>query len=255
VKAQDVLDEPPGASSSGRRVRRIAIDGAAAWVKDFDVPSPPKWRGLQSALFLVTRAELLRPVTSPSGGAAARNEIEAMSRFREVGAFVPELISARGARIVISDIGATLRDIERIGGESAIGGLAIAAAAELARVHAAGLVHGRPILRNLTWDGRRIGFIDFEEQPLSVMPRDAAQARDVLLFLISLGRRNRQAAVSGALRTYRERMPAAVETQFYRIARLARPLAGRLGKKLTRIGSRDIAGLVRAARALQGMVD
>ncbi len=48
--------------------------------------------------------------------------------------------------------------------------------------HARGAYFGQPLPRNLTWDGDKVGFIDFEEDPLEVMDLSEAQARDWLMF-------------------------------------------------------------------------
>ena len=235
---------------SAPRISKVTIDGQVLWLKDFDQTSPSKWRSLQQAAFLVTRLEILRPVPSPAGVEGCEHEIEAMRRFREAGARVPEIRWRRGAAIAITDIGETLRLMEARGGQAAIEGGAIAAAGELSRIHAHGLAHGRPILRNLTWDGAAIGFLDFEEQPMSVMSREAAQARDILLLLASLGRRNSKELVKAAFDAYATAMPPGVEPELLRVTRLAPTLTGRLGKHLHRIGSRDLDGLTSALSAV-----
>jgi tRNA A-37 threonylcarbamoyl transferase component Bud32 len=180
-------------------------------------------------------------------------EIAAMQRFREAGARVPELRWRRGAVIAITDIGETLRSIEGKLGEAGIEHAAMAAAAQLSRIHAHGLTHGRPILRNLTWDGATIGFLDFEENPMSVMPLAAAQARDILLLLASLGRRNSRELVKSAFAAYAMTMPPGVAPELHRASRLAGAFEGRLGRYLShRLGNRDLTGVALALGAVAG---
>ena len=50
------------------------------------------------------------------------------------------------------------------------------------------MVHGRPYLRDMTWDGEKIGFLDLEEDPLTVMPIAAGQARDIWIFLSAVSK-------------------------------------------------------------------
>jgi tRNA A-37 threonylcarbamoyl transferase component Bud32 len=246
--------EKAGRVSASPRIYRTEIAGRAAWVKDFDQPSPAKWAGVLRIAFLVLRLGLLRPVPTVAGVAGAEAELAAMRRFREAGARVPDILWVDGARFAMTDIGVTLRDAERRA-ESA-GEIAAAVervAHELARLHAGGLVHGRPILRNLTWDGDAVGFLDFEENPSLVMRSDAAQARDVLLFLSSVGRRNGDAVVRNAFAAYAALMQPAVRRELSRVALIGRPLAGRLGGFVARRGGRDALGLVRAVAAIQAL--
>jgi tRNA A-37 threonylcarbamoyl transferase component Bud32 len=234
-----------------RRISRIKINGEALWLKDFDQTSRPKWHAVQQAVFVVTRLQVLRPVPSRAGNAGCEHEIEAMRLFREAGARVPDVRWRREAAIAITDIGETLRAIEgRVGG-AGIAVPAMAAARELGRIHGQGLAHGRPILRNLTWDGATVGFLDFEEQPMSVMPRDTAQARDILLLLMSLGRRNQQQLVSAAFGGYAAEMSAGVELELRRLARATRLLTGGLAPYLLRVGTRDVKGLLVALSVLR----
>lgn len=58
----------------------------------------------------------------------------------------------------------------------------MAAMQSIAQAHARGAYFGQPLPRNLTWDGEKVGFIDFEEDPLEVMDLSEAQARDWLMF-------------------------------------------------------------------------
>jgi hypothetical protein len=83
-----------------------------------------------------------------------------------------------------------------------------------------------------------------------VMPVDAAQARDVVLFLMSIGRRSGADLTNAAFRIYRQGIRPGVDAELQRVARSARPLTGVLGRTLARSGNRDLIGLVRALVAL-----
>jgi tRNA A-37 threonylcarbamoyl transferase component Bud32 len=239
-----------GAAGRGRRIAPLNIGGERVWLKDFNAPSPPKWHRLQQGLFLVTRLQTLRPVPSGEGLAGAEHEVETIARLRAAGVHVPEVLWVREARIVISDIGRTVRDLEKLGGEPAITSAVLATAGALSRIHAHDLVHGRPILRNMTWNGDIVGFLDFEERPLEVMPLEAAKARDVLLFLMSLGRRNSARLTAAAFDAYAVAMATGVLTELRRIAVAFGPLSGLLGRTALRSGNRNVIGLVRALNAI-----
>jgi hypothetical protein len=90
--------------------------------------------------------------------------------------------------------------------------------------------------RNLTWDGERVGFIDLEEDPATVMPPVAAQARDLLLYVQSSARvfEREEAAFREALAEALAEEPAAVRAEAVRTARA-------------------LGGLVRIALRLGGM--
>lgn len=239
--------------ATNRRIAPLEIDGVRAWLKDFDQPSPAKWHHIQRALFIITRLQVLRPAPSHSGIKGVETEIAAMHRFRQIGARVPQLLWAEGARILISDIGETMRDRQHRLGTSAIGDAATTSAArELRRIHAQGVVHGRPILRNMTWDGETVGFLDFEERPTEVMPVEAAQARDVLLLLMSIARRSEAELVRTTFRAYAADISPSVEDELQRLVRASRPLAGGLGRAFARTGNRNLRGLIGALTALPG---
>lgn len=235
------------------RIAPLEIDGVQTWLKDFDQPSPAEWDRVQRALFAVTRLQMLRPVPSLSGLEGARNEIASIGRFEEIGARVPRVLWSEGSRLVISDIGETIREMQRRLGASSIDGAVVAAARALSRIHGHGLVHGRPILRNMTWDGQTVGFLDFEERPTDVMPLEAAQARDVLLLLISIARRCEPAVVKAVLAAYSLDMRPSVERELRRVSRTAGPLVGNVGRMLSLGGGRNVRSLIEALTAARGL--
>lgn len=79
------------------------------------------------------------------------------------GAPVPPILAEDEGYMVLPDSGPTLESI-LTGSTPPEERLRIfrAAGAALARMHGAGLVHGRPLPRDLCWDGAQITFLDFE---------------------------------------------------------------------------------------------
>ncbi len=242
----EIARELASLPATGRRVAPLQIGGKRVWLKDFDRPSPAKWHQVQRVLFAGTGLQILRSVPSHSGITGAENEIAAMQLFRQIDARVPELLWVENARILISDIGETMRDLQHRLGPSKIAAAATMGARELSRIHAQGVVHGRPILRNMTWDGRTVGFLDFEERPAEVMPPEAAQARDVLLLLMSIARRCQDDLLSVAFAEYAAEIPPRVERELQRAVRASGPLIGGLGRVLARSGNRNLRGLIGA---------
>ena len=96
-------------------------------------------------------------------------------------------------------------------------------AEDLARLHALGLHHGRPALKDMMWDGTRVMLIDFEDGILIGLPREKRILRDVLLFVQSIFKEagadaNRLAET--AFRTYAGRQPHYAARAFAYFCRL-----------------------------------
>ena len=235
---------------TGRRIARLAVADEIVWLKDFKLPSPSKWEKVQRAAARTTGLELLLPVPSLQGDKGAAHEIEAIRRFRAIGIRVPEVLWSEGGRVALSDIGETLREIESRGGGDAIRRIALSAAEDLSHAHRSGLAHGRPILRNMTWEGKSVGFQNFEGQPLAIMSLPAAQARDIVLVLVSLGRRNGGDVVKEVFERYATGMNHAVGEELQRLVRIARPLMASPKSLVFKIGNRDMAGIVRMLDAI-----
>ena len=136
---------------------------------------------------------MLRPTVSPGGKTGLASEAEILRDLRQAGILVPDLLEVTDRWIAIGDNGSILQtvigDALKAGDETRVAELISKAGAALAGLHATGFSHGAPLLRNMTIreDGR-IGFIDFEEDPVKRMPVADAQARDILLFLFSIQR-------------------------------------------------------------------
>ena len=93
--------------------------------------------------------------------------------------------------LLLSDLGTTLATRLRDAGDDAAGvdALTARAVAAIADAHAQGAYFGQLVPRNITLDDEgRIGFIDFEEDPLEVMSLPQAQARDWLLFAFGMAK-------------------------------------------------------------------
>lgn len=77
---------------------------------------------------------------------------------------VPRIVADGAGFIALEDAGASLTKFCDNTSISQVEKLRACRAAgrALARLHAAGLAHGRPAFRDMCWDGRQIRFIDFE---------------------------------------------------------------------------------------------
>lgn len=115
------------------------------------------------------------------------SEANRLKRFAAASIPVPEVLDVATDHIVLSDCGSQLRTVlTGITNQKEQRAVLERAVANLAALHAAGLVHGRPHLKDMTLgeDGQ-IYLLDLEEDPLRVMTLSDAQMRDVWLLLAS----------------------------------------------------------------------
>jgi tRNA A-37 threonylcarbamoyl transferase component Bud32 len=180
----------------------------------------------------------------------SEREQRSIRLFAQRGIATPEILYASKGAIVLADVGQTVQ--ARLGklkdGDAAVhDALLVACADELGRLHAAGLCHGRPYPRDMFFAGDRLGFMDFEEEPQTVMPLATAQARDIwLLFLqiASNARRGRE-TYDAAYRAWSERVPAAAIAELHR-------MTGFLGRFLS---FARLIGRVRMGSDLRRFID
>ncbi len=167
-------------------------EGQRIWVKQAVGSKSKAWHRVQAAFSKVIRNPMLRPTVLQCGRSGLREEAARIRRFYEAGFHVPQILDQCEQYIVLSDLGGTLerhlKNLRRDGKLEECKPLLLSAVRELARLHKAGLVHGRPHVKDLVYsadNGGRIGFLDLEEDPQAVMPFDCACSRDIWLLLCS----------------------------------------------------------------------
>jgi tRNA A-37 threonylcarbamoyl transferase component Bud32 len=193
------LDSVPGLSDKdistllailvggSKRVERVALSRRSVWIKRYGTENPSRWLSVQAMLARFIPIDFLRPSAYLPPKDMAAREIRRIGLFSGKGFPTPAVLYASKGAIVLSDVGKTvqarLRELKD-GDPAAHDDLLVACAAELGRLHGAGLCHGRPYPRDMFFAGEALGFMDFEEEPQSAMPLATAQARDIwLLFL------------------------------------------------------------------------
>lgn len=167
--------------------------GARVWIKQTCPPKARIWHGLQQVLAVLLQQPIFRCTVSPGGPQALAQEAARLTLFRERGFFVPEVLALNERMLVLSDAGPQLRAwLDTHKDTDARTAALRQATRALAAVHRAGMTHGRPYVRDMTYvqdeAGAHIGFLDLEEDPVRVMPLRSGQARDVWLFLGSAAR-------------------------------------------------------------------
>ncbi len=206
------------------RVERVALSACQVWIKRYGTKKPSTWRHLQRVFSRIVPLAFLRPCAYLSARQMAEREMQRIGLFRQRGVAVPEVLYASNGALVLADAGITVqRRLAQLkeSDPAAHDELMVACAAELGRLHAKGLCHGRPYPRDMFFAGDRLGFMDFEEDPQTVMSLAVAQARDIwLLFLqIATGARLGLATQNRAYEAWSEQAPAAARAELQRMIR------------------------------------
>ncbi len=182
-------------SLSAGDVCRTEMYGTVVWIKKISFSKQTIWHVLQKVCSTILRAPILRPTVLIAGGEVAlKDQADRIRAYADSGFHVPEIIEQGTDFLVLSDLGVTLQmylnTLQKTHKSQESEELLLRAACEIARLHNAGYAHGRPHLKDLVYDETRdlIGFLDLEENPLSVMPQECAYARDMWLFLCSAAR-------------------------------------------------------------------
>jgi hypothetical protein len=128
------------------RIGQFSLDGATYLIKRVDRPT------------LINRLQKGPP------HAAFDSDLAAIKALAARGAPVPEIIGEGPCIFVARDAGPALDRILRDQTGTVADRVAAfsAAGAALARLHASGISHGRPVLRDLCWQDGKITFLDFE---------------------------------------------------------------------------------------------
>lgn len=224
------------------RIRPLVLaDGRRFWLKQVEPPS---------SLYL--------RLTKGDPGAAFAREQAAIRFLVRRGAPVPRPVAEGADYLLLPDAGPTLmtlgRDPEQ--DEAGLRVAIIATGRMLAAFHRQGLVHGRPALRDLCWDGRAVRMIDFENFRPGAHGT-GRQARDLLVLIHSAFARweRMPERVEALLAAYAGGAPRAVLVRARRMARglsLVLPLV-RLAL-VFRPHSRELRAVPLALGRLAGML-
>lgn len=221
---------------SDRRIFQLNLSAGSVWIKRQGTEKAPWWIKLQSLLSSALPYSFLKPSPILAPALMMAREKRRMIEFAERGFPVPDIIYSSKTAIVLGDVGPTVQRILK--GKRVVhdhDALLVDCAAAIGDLHAAGLCHGRPHVRDFFVRDGRIGFMDFEEEPQAVMPLETAQARDLwLLFLpmTSLARGGNE-TLDAAYRAWASRAPAGAIAELRRLVTvLSRflPLARLIGR-------------------------
>ncbi len=223
---------------SDRRVQKLALSTGAVWIKRQGTEQSRWGPKAQAALSKLLPYTFMRPSPRLDPKGMMRREIETMRKFAANGFPVPQIIYSSPTAVVLDDVGLTIAQrIDHLEHDDPVAheALLVQVAAGLGKLHAAGLCHGRPHIRDFFVRDGQIGFMDFEEEPEAVMPLSTAQARDLWLLFLPLVHRSLdgEPTLRAAYRAWADRAPQAAISELRRlVAVLSRflPLARLIGR-------------------------
>lgn len=239
------------------RHRAFSVDwqGRKVWLK---VPTPYNfytWHKVQRAVAALLCNAMLKPTVSIGGAEGLAFEASRLAELKEKGIAVPEVIALTEGWMATEHVGTPLQDLlDQETDSEKRKTILVDGGAALAALHKAGEWHGSGQVRDLiALDAGGIGFIDFEEDLLAVMSLAQAQARDVVLMLMSAARYANEESnpLPDMLASFKQGAPETVWPPLKRIAGLLGGLAILLRPFEAKLG-RDAKQALLAVDALKG---
>ncbi|MEQ8308282.1 MAG: serine/threonine protein phosphatase [Hoeflea sp.] len=172
------------ASSPGLRIAPIELPGRRVWIKRFDIEPLALAKRLHWLVSPVLYPPFLRGSEPALGEAGVERESLRILAFRAAGFRTPDILYRNGAMLILSDVSPVLTHELAAASGDRRQTLLLKLFTSLGRMHGAGLVHGRPHLRDMSLNNGEICFFDFEEAPETTMPLADAQARDLWLVML-----------------------------------------------------------------------
>lgn len=132
-------------SEAPERVRRVSAGGRAVWLKQAEQLSL-RWR--------IQKGDTRR---------AFEADRMALHDLNQLGLPVPDVVAEGPDFFATSEAGTPISALIRTAPEGVdLEAVLFAAGQALGRLHSAGVVHGRPKVRDICWDGQAARLIDFE---------------------------------------------------------------------------------------------
>lgn len=170
-------------------IARLNYEQQTIWLKRRPESKETIWHRLLHYLTYIVPLPIIYPTVVTDGAQSLQDEALRLRIFAMRNIDVPAVLDVQPDYLVTSDVGGTMQKyLEELTTAEDKYRLLIKAMAALSQLHQAGLCHGRPFLRDMTYLNEQVFFIDLEEDPLKVMSLAEAQARDLWLFLNSVAK-------------------------------------------------------------------
>ncbi|HEY0122585.1 MAG TPA: serine/threonine protein phosphatase [Rhizobium sp.] len=241
------------------RVQRLQLSDRVVWIKRYGTKKRTWWLRLHRVAAPMVPIPIFRPSPILEPMQMKKREVEKLRQFSGAGFSVPEIICSSDKALILSDAGETVeRRLKRLGGirSGTVTKLLAECAGELGKAHSLGLCHGRPHPRDMFVSDNGIGFLDFEEDPASVMPLQVAQVRDIFLFLLQTVDDVVDLAEiqSEVLAAWRKHAPASALNELQRLVRVIKPLFGPLRVADRLVNGKDLHRFAVTAMLLSHLV-
>ncbi len=171
-----------------QKSRNLLLNTAegAVMIKGQRKPRDPVRFWLLSAIGKLFRGPLIKPVPAHGGAKSQEIELERIAALHAAGISVPIVLHVAKDYFVMQAFkGLPLDSMVSGAGPKAQAAFEQGLNA-IAQVHAAGQYLSQGFARNMLVNEHALCFIDFEDDPLQVMTLAQAQARDYLLYLLSV---------------------------------------------------------------------
>jgi len=184
---QDAID-------SIERIEAITSQtGQKYWLKK-SAPARGYFRYMAMNIFSkLLRTPLLKAVPQQGGQVALDLEIQRIEKLKSNGVVVPEIAAYAPGWILLKDLGVSIIDDMKTNraDQHRIRKLFSICLVAIKKLHDADQYMSQGFVRNMLIVDEKnsvVGFIDFEDDPLTVMNLQQAQARDLMLFINSTAR-------------------------------------------------------------------
>ena len=182
------------ALQSDERIEKIKSEsGECYWLKK-SAPARGVFRYHALNLFSkLLRTPILKAVPQLGGQTALKTEVQRIKQLAEEEIPVPEICATSSDWILIKDLGTSIIDDMKANrsDQKRMRKLFSICLSAIKKAHLSGQYMSQCFVRNMLMineDKGEVGFIDFEDDPLSVLSLEQAQARDLLLFINSTAR-------------------------------------------------------------------
>lgn len=200
-----------------KRVTKDNWQGQTIWLKKFIKNKSLGFVRIRDVMARLNKNPLYFS-TEASDQRQINGEVKRLKLLAVHGVNVPKVLASGDGWFVMTDKGDSLRKLLHCSCLSNLERLDLLTegAKALALLHSVGRWHGRPALRDLTWDGHAIAFVDFEEDVGRKLTPRQCQVRDLLIFLHDVVRFsqlngfNSQQILHSCIQTYRVNSPTHV---------------------------------------------
>ena len=222
------------------RVHVKLIDGEKFWFKVYSFRNYPFGRVAHRLFSFIVRQPFLKATKLNSPTTCLQRELKKAQDFRDAGFLTPQIMAVKHNIVAMKDAGTAFQEyLAPVAAKDAdlYDKLLCEWAGQYGKLHAKGLCHGRPHLRDIIFQNNQWIFLDFEEQPEDVMPLATAQARDLLLIFHVLSRKIRvESNLEKALLAYSKHAPREVLIALHKILQDIEPII-KLAKFLSKLHS------------------